>query len=152
ILGSLQTVTTLSAMSTLCTPVSANKLSTRGDPAARSLLSKKKGPPGCTIRLTANLHVSGSASDISARMPIGRSTGSPSDIFGNLSRSALAESPQMLERIDPAVMPVVPIHGDGVVANAGDAEWRHVKSDALWVENRSTAHFFPAERAVAPQS
>src|SRR5688572_8469416 len=137
-LGSLQTITTLSAMSTLRTPVSANRRSTRGDPAARPLLSKKKGPPGCTIRLTANLHVSGSASDISARMPIGGATGSTSDIFGNLSRTALAESPQMLERINPAVMPVVPIHGDGVVADAGDAAWSHVRSDALWIEKRAT--------------
>ena len=28
--------------------------------------SKKNGPPGCTVRLTVNLHVSGSASEVSA--------------------------------------------------------------------------------------
>src|SRR5216684_2019651 len=60
-LGSFPTVTTVSATSTLETPERAKSRSTSGEPDARSLLSKKNGPPGCTVRLTVNLHVSGSA-------------------------------------------------------------------------------------------
>ena len=62
-LGSLPMVTTHSAMSTLATPGRANSRSPSGEPAARSLLPKKNGPPGCKLRLTVNLHVSGSASE-----------------------------------------------------------------------------------------
>src|SRR3972149_9102695 len=105
---SFPTVTTCSVTSTWATPGSANNRSMRGDPAARSLLSKKKGPPGWTIRLTVNLHVSGSASKPSARMLIERSTGSTSDIFGDLGRAAVTKSPQVLERVDPGAVAVVP--------------------------------------------
>src|ERR1700693_6028222 len=70
--GSFPTVTTVSATSTLETPERAKSRSTRGEPDARSLLSKKNGPPGCTVRLTVNLHVSGSACDVSARMVVGQ--------------------------------------------------------------------------------
>src|ERR1700716_1818728 len=80
-LGSFPTVTTVSATSTWETPERAKSRSTRGEPDARSLLSKKNGPPGCTVRLTVNLHVSGSACDVSARMVIVGSTGRTSDIL-----------------------------------------------------------------------
>ena len=38
---------------------------------ANVLIAEKKGPPGCKLRLTVNLQVSGSASEVSARMLIG---------------------------------------------------------------------------------
>src|SRR5450755_1434127 len=44
--GPFPTVTTFSVTSTWATPGSANNRSARGEPAARSGLSKKKGPPG----------------------------------------------------------------------------------------------------------
>src|SRR6266851_5765949 len=57
--GSFPTVTTFSATSTWATPGSVNNRSARGEPAANSLAWKKEGPPGCTVRLTVNLHCVG---------------------------------------------------------------------------------------------
>src|SRR6266481_9611307 len=119
-LGSFPIVTTVSATSTWETPGRAKSRSTRGEPEARSLLSKKNGPPGCTVRLTVNLHVSGSACDVSARMVIVGSTGRTSDIFHDPGCAAFTEGPQVLERVDPRAVTVVPADGDGVVAHAGD--------------------------------
>ncbi len=96
-LASLPTVTTLSATSTWATPTSAKSCSARGDPAARSLFLKKNGPPERTALLRVNLHVSGSATDVSARIVTVRSWDRTSDIFHDLGRVALAESPQVLE-------------------------------------------------------
>src|SRR5260370_30641384 len=82
-LGSFPTVTTVSATSTWETPERAKSRSARGEPDARSLLSKKNGPPGCTLRLTVNLHMSGSACDVSARMVVVGSMDRTSDLFHN---------------------------------------------------------------------
>src|SRR5450759_3363658 len=110
VLLSLPTVTTVLATSTCATPGRSNSRSTSGDPAACSLFSKNNGPPGCTILLTVNLHVSGSASETSARMLTGGSTGRASDIFDNLPCVALAQGAQEVERIDPGVMAVSYTH------------------------------------------
>src|SRR6202790_3828790 len=118
--GSFPTVTTVSATSTWDTPGRAKSRSTRCEPDARSLLSKKNGPPGCTVRLTVNLHVSGSACDVSARMVVVESMDRTSDIFHNPGCAAFTEGPQVLERVDPRAVTVVPADGDGVVAHAGD--------------------------------
>ncbi len=99
--------------------LSTRSRSTRGEPDARSLLSKKNGPPGCTLRLTLTLHVSGSACDVSARMVVVGSMNT-SDIFHNPAFAAFTEGPQVLERVDPRAVTVVPADGDGVVAHAGD--------------------------------
>src|ERR1700692_4543914 len=146
-LGSFPTVTTVSATSTLETPERAKSRSTRGEPDARSLLSKKNGPPGCTVRLTVNLHVSGSACDVSARM-VDRT----SDIFHNPGCAAFTEGPQVLERVDPRAVTVVPADGDGVVAHAGDRAGGYVRSHALWIQERAPAHLFDTDRASARQS
>ena len=101
---SFPTVTTFSATSTWATPGNLSNRSARGEPAANSLAWKKKGPPGCTVRLTVNLHVSGSATEISVRIVIVASTGRASDIFDDLGRVALSEGPQVLERVAPGTM------------------------------------------------
>jgi hypothetical protein len=44
-LGAFETLTTLSATSTLTMPAMAKSCSASGDPLAQSSLSKKKGPP-----------------------------------------------------------------------------------------------------------
>src|SRR6202166_3821986 len=100
-LGSFPIVTTVSATSTWETPGRAKSRSTRGEPDARSLLSKKNGPPGCTVRLTVNLHVSGSACDVSARMVVVESMDRTSDIFHHPGCGAFTEGPQVLARVDP---------------------------------------------------
>src|SRR6267142_1041255 len=130
----------------------AKSRSTRGEPDARSLLSKKNGPPGCTVRLTVNLHVSGSACDVSARMVVVESTGRTSDIFHNPGCTAFTEGPQVLERVDPRAVTVVPADGDGVVAHAGDRAGGYVRSDTLWIQERAPAHLFDTDRASARQS
>ena len=66
------------------------------EPAANSLAWKKKGPPGCTVRLTVNLHVSGSATDVSARIVIVSPRGKTSNIVHHLGGEALPEGPQVL--------------------------------------------------------
>ena len=96
-LASLPTVTTLSATSTWATPTSAKSCSASGDPAARSLFLKKNGPPERTALFSVNLQVSGSASEVSARIVMVGSTGRTSDIFDDLGRVALTESSQVLE-------------------------------------------------------
>jgi hypothetical protein len=50
-----------------------------------------------TIRLTANVQVSGSACEVSARMVIVGSNGRASDIFHDPGCAALREGPQGLE-------------------------------------------------------
>src|SRR5229473_1450327 len=149
---SFPTVTTFSATSTWATPGNANNRSARGEPAANSLAGKKKGPPGCTVRLTVNLHVSGSATEVSARIVIVASTGRTSDIFHDLGCVALSEGPQVLERVDPGTVAVVPAESDGVIASAGDRAWGHVRQHALWIEERPSAHFLDAAGARACQS
>src|SRR5229473_7167242 len=151
-LGSFPIVTTVSATSTWETPGRAKSRSTRGEPDARSLLLKKNGPPGCTVRLTVNLHVSGSACDVSARMVIVGSTGRTSDIFHDPGCAAFTEGPQMLERVDPRAVTVVPDDGDGVVAHAGDRAGGHVRSHDLWIQERAPAHLFDTEGASTRQS
>lgn len=113
---------------------------------------EKKGPPGCTVRITVNLHVSGSATEVSARIVIVASTGRASDIFHDLGRVALSEGPQVLERVDPGTVAVVPAERDGVIASAGDRAWGHVRQHALWIEERPAAHFLDAADARACQS
>src|SRR5450631_361307 len=147
--GPFPTVTTFSVTSTWATPGSANNRSARGEPAARSGLSKKKGPPGYTARLTVNLHVSGSASKISARIAIVVSTGITSDIFDDPSCAELAERAQIIERIDPGAVAVVPIDRDGVVSDAGNRAREHVGSHALWIQKGLPAHLLHAESATA---
>jgi hypothetical protein len=73
-IGSLQMVTTLSAMSTLATPGRANSRSPSGEPVARSLLPKKKGPPGCKGRFTGwdAEHAGDGAKDVSIYEPDAR--------------------------------------------------------------------------------
>src|SRR6202521_2529173 len=151
-LGSFPTVTTVSATSTLETPERAKSRSTRGEPDARSLLSKKNGPPGCTVRLTVNLHVSGSACDVSARMVVVESMERTSDIFHNPGCAAFTEGPQVLERVDPRAVTVVPADGDGVVAHARDGAGGYVRAHALWIQERAPAHLFDTDRASARQS
>src|SRR5450755_346753 len=149
--GPFPTVTTFSVTSTWATPGSANNRSARGEPAARSRLSKKNGPPGCTARLTVNLHVSGSASSVSARIAIVASTGMTSDIFNDPRGVELAESPQIIERIDPGAMAVVPVDRDGVIAHAGDRVGDHVGTHALWIQQGLPAHLLHAQSATARQ-
>src|ERR1700688_247416 len=151
-LGSFPIVTTVSATSTWETPGRAKSRSTRGEPDARSLLSKKNGPPGCTVRLTVNLHVSGSACDVSARMVVVGSMDRSSDIFHDPGCTAFTEGPQVLERVDPRAVAVVPADGDGVVAHAGDRAGGHVRSHALWIQERAPAHLFDTDGASARQS
>src|ERR1035441_10297754 len=119
-LGSFPTVTTLSVMRTWATPGSANNRSARGEPAARSRFSKNNGPPGCTARLTLNLHVSGSASSVSARIAIVVSTGLTSDIFDDPGCFEPAEIPQVIARIDPRAVAVIPVDRAGVIPRALD--------------------------------
>src|ERR1700690_1297828 len=126
VLLSLPTVTTLPATSTCATPGRSNSRSTSGDPAACSRFSKKNGPPEWTARLTVNLHVSGSASETSARMLTGGSIGLASDIFNNLPCSALAEGAQVVERVDPRVMAIVPVDPDRIVTDARDHARAHI--------------------------
>src|SRR3990172_1911999 len=137
---SFPTVTTFSVTSTWATPGSANNRSMRGDPAARSLLSKKKGPPGWTIRLTVNLQMSGSANEVSAWILMAGSTGSTSDIFGDLGCAAVTKSPQVLERVNPGAVAVVPVDRDGVIARARDGAGGHVGPYALGIQQRASAH------------
>src|ERR1700688_1856468 len=148
-LGSFPIVTTVSATSTLETPERAKSRSTSGEPDARSLLSKKNGPPGCTVRLTVNLHVSGSACDVSARMVVDEAMDRTSDIFHNPGCAACTEGPQVLERVDPRAVTVVPADGDGVVAHAGDRAGGYVRSHALWIQERAPAHLFDTDGASA---
>src|SRR6516164_5557139 len=90
---SFPTVTTVSATSTWETPGRVKSRSTRGEPDARSLLWKRNGPPGCTIRLTANVQVSGSACEVSARMVIFGSNARTSDVFTDPGWAAPREGP-----------------------------------------------------------
>src|SRR6266699_1706600 len=149
---SLPTVTTLPATSTCATPGSWNSRSTSGDPAAWSRLSKKNGPPGWTVRLTVNLDVSGSASETSARMLTGGSTDRVSDIFDTLSGSALAQGAQVVERIDPGVMPVVPVDPDRIITNARDHARAHIGSHRLRIEQLPATHLLDAEGAMTRQA
>src|SRR5258705_4393406 len=121
-LGSFPTVTTVSATST------------------------------CTVRLTVNLHVSGSACDVSARMVVVESMDRTSDIFHNPGCAAFTEGPKGLERVDPRAVTVVPADVDGVVAHAGDRAGGYVRSHALWIQERAPAHLFDTDRASARQS
>src|SRR5207244_1693615 len=145
-------VTTLAATSTCATPGSWNSRSTSGDPAACSRFSKKSGPPGWTVRLTVNLHVSGSASETSARMMTGGSTGRASDIFDNLPCSALAQRAQVVERIDPGVMAVVPVDPDRIVTDARDHARAHIGSHRLRIEQLPATHLVDAEGAMTRQA
>src|ERR1700729_693629 len=142
-LGSFPTVTTFSVTNTFVTPRSANKRSTRGEPPARSLFSKKNAPPGCTVRFTVNLQVSGSASNVSARIVIVGSTAS-SDIFDDPGLAALAKPPQVLERVNPGTMAIAPIDRDRIVAHGGDRSGGYVWPHALWIQERAPAHLFHA--------
>src|SRR5258707_12482650 len=151
-LGSFPTVTTVSATSTLETPERAKSRSTSGEPDARSLLPKRNGPPGGTVRLTVNLHVSGSACDVSARMVVVESMDRTSDIFHNPGCAAFTEGPQMLERVDPRAVADVPAEGDGLVADARDRAGGYVRSHALWIQERAPAHLFDTDRASTRQS
>src|SRR5680860_100074 len=152
VLRSFPTVTTSSATSTWATPGSANNRSARGDPAARSRSSKKKGPPGCTVRHTVILHASGSASEVSARIVIVGSTGRTSDIFHDLGCVELTEGPQVLEGVDPGAVAVVPAEPDGVVTDAGDLAWGYIRSHTLRIQERPPAGLLDADGTVARQS
>src|SRR5438874_418101 len=145
-------VTTLAATSTCATPGSWNSRSTSGDPAACSRFSKKSGPPGWTVRLTVNLHVSGSASETSARMMTGGSTGRASDIFDNLPCSALAQGTQVVERIDPGVMAVAPVDPDRIITDARDQARAHIGSHRLRIEQLPATHLLDAEGAMTRQA
>src|SRR5258708_12063727 len=80
------------------------------------------------------------------------STGRTSDIFHDPGCAAFTEGPQVLERVDPRAVTVVPADGDGVVAHAGDRAGGYVRSHALWIQERAPAHLFDTDRASARQS
>src|SRR5882762_10007252 len=142
---SLPTVTTLPATSTCATPGSWNSRSTSGDPAACSRFSKNNGPPGWTVLLTVNLHVSGSTSETSARMLTGGSTGRASDIFDNPPCSALAQGAQVVERINPRVMAVAPVDPDRIVTDARDHLRADIGPHRFRIEQLPATHLLDAE-------
>src|SRR6202011_1420723 len=92
-----------------------------------------------------------------ARMRIGRSTsvGSierASDIFDAPRRSALAHGSQVIKRMDPAVMAVIPIEPDRVVAYAHDLARAHISPHRLGIEQLASAHLLDAEGAMTRQA
>src|SRR5258708_13093885 len=84
-------------------------------------------------------------------MVIVGSTGTTSAIFHDPGCAAFTEGPQVLERVDPRAVTVVPDDGDGVVAHAGDRAGGHVRSHALWLHARAPALLFDTECASPPQ-
>src|SRR4249919_2423519 len=133
-------------------PGSANNRSTSGDPRARFRSSKKNGPPGCTVRLTVNLHVSGSTSEVSAWIVIVGSVGrSNSDMFHDFSCVALTDGPQVFEGVDAGTVAVAPADGDGIVADARDHAWSYVRWHTLRIQKRTPAGLLDAGGTVAIQ-
>src|SRR5680860_355348 len=111
-----------------------------GDPPTCSRSSKKNGPPGCTVRFTVNLHVSGSTSEVSAWIVIVGSMGrSDSDIFHDLSCVALTDGPQVPEGVDAGTVAVAPADRDGIVADARDHAWSYIRWHTLRIQKRTPA-------------
>jgi len=111
---------------------------------------KRTDHPDALSALTVNLHVSGSACDVSARMVVVGSMDRTSDIFHNLAAplsrrpagARTSRSPCCDRRFQLMVM--------GVVAHAGDRAGGYVRSHALWIQERAApAHLFDTDGASA---
>ena len=153
----LLTDSVLSAINTEATPGSAKSVAAKGALAACTVSAKKNGPPACTIVLTVNVQVSGSAIAVSALIVIGARTcvacrALVLDIFRPVCRRFIGKFSESCKRMNPAVMTIVPVKANGIVADAHDLLGRNIGTYGFWIKQWAAAHLFDTQRTLAGQA